>query len=161
MKKNTTVEQVAGAVESLKRHGIRTVCSFILGHPDETPETLDKTGLLIRNLGAERNAVFFMVPYPGSELFDILKSDNRIVTYDWFRYVMFNPSLIKRDGVTDAVLSERMAAICRSLPPDAPAERRRKLNPSFMLRKLRAVRSPVRLIHLAAKFLATLAGKNG
>jgi len=160
MKKNITVDQVARAAESLKRHGIRAVCSFILGHPDETPDTLGRTELLIRNLGAERNAVFFMVPYPGSELFDTLKAEGRIATFDWFRYVMFNPSLIRRDGVTDAALAERMAALHNSLPHDDAAERRRRLSPSFILRKLRTVRSPARLAHLATKFLAALTDKD-
>ncbi len=71
-RKGFTVRQAESAVKWAKRAGIKTYCSFIFGLPGETPETVAETLGFIKRLlptGAQINVA---VPYPGTELYDII-----------------------------------------------------------------------------------------
>jgi len=159
MKRGMVVDEVRRAVEILRKHDIYITCSFIAGHPDETPETLLKTEKLLDELSAEKSIVYFMVPYPGSEIFDRMKEQDRIATYDWFRYTMYNPSLIRRDGITDEQLLSTVQSIYRRLFYRHMKDKRRMLSITFILEKLKTVRSFSRLKHLAGRFFNTLTGR--
>lgn len=159
MNRCTTIEQTRRAVEILRNEGVFTTCTFILGHPDETPETISETTALFRALGADKSIVYFMVPYPGSELFDRLKSEERIATCDWFGYNMYNPSLIRGRRVSD----EQLVAAARELYALEYVRFRkarfRTLRPSFILDKLKTVRSISRFKHLVRRLFRTIRGK--
>jgi anaerobic magnesium-protoporphyrin IX monomethyl ester cyclase len=67
--KNTTCEQIKRTVKSAVEAGIYSVCSFMLGHPEDTIETVRKTIALIRYLKDEYGCpivVSMNTPYPGS-----------------------------------------------------------------------------------------------
>jgi len=71
-RKGSTVEQAENAVKWAKKAGIKTYCSFIFGLPGETPETVAETLSFIKCLrptGAQFNVA---VPYPGTELYDMV-----------------------------------------------------------------------------------------
>jgi radical SAM superfamily enzyme YgiQ (UPF0313 family) len=46
--KNMTLERVLEALVSARKHGISADCSFIIGHPSDTLETIEKTLILAR-----------------------------------------------------------------------------------------------------------------
>jgi radical SAM superfamily enzyme YgiQ (UPF0313 family) len=68
VKKNTTVEQMQRAVDWTVQSGIRAVMTFMMGYPDETPQTIYETMDFWR-----RNKMivkpFLITPYPGTELY--------------------------------------------------------------------------------------------
>lgn len=68
VKKNTTVEQMQRALDWTAQAGIRAVMTFMMGYPDETPQTICETMEFWR-----RNRMivkpFLITPYPGTELY--------------------------------------------------------------------------------------------
>jgi anaerobic magnesium-protoporphyrin IX monomethyl ester cyclase len=76
IKKGTTVRQIENAVFWATRNDIKSVCSFIIGHPEDTEQTVRKTISLSKKLlhiGGEENVVLqFMlaIPLPGTELYE-------------------------------------------------------------------------------------------
>ncbi|MGE5553357.1 MAG: B12-binding domain-containing radical SAM protein [Betaproteobacteria bacterium] len=70
IKKGITVSQVRSAVEMAMAQDLKVVCSFTLGHPLDTPETIDATFSLMKELkriGATVSSAL-LVPYPGTDL---------------------------------------------------------------------------------------------
>ncbi|MCP8315925.1 MAG: cobalamin-dependent protein, partial [archaeon] len=72
IKKGIKLRAVERTVECCVRHGIKPVCSFIIGHPSDTIETVGLTiefGKKLMRMGAE---VFFglLTPFPGTEIFE-------------------------------------------------------------------------------------------
>jgi len=71
MNKGTTVEQGIKAVRITQRAGIRAHTSFIIGTPGETPESIWETVEFCKKAKPKlRVELFFMTPYPGSDLWD-------------------------------------------------------------------------------------------
>jgi anaerobic magnesium-protoporphyrin IX monomethyl ester cyclase len=87
--KNITVEQVKNAVNIIKQNGIRLGTYFILGHPNETRETLRKTVRLATKLNTDTIAVGIMVPYPGTAIYTMAKQGEggyRLLSEKWSDY---------------------------------------------------------------------------
>ena len=68
VKKNTTVEQMQQALEWTVQSGIRGVMTFMMGYPDETPQTMYETMDFWRRNGMIVKP-FLITPYPGTELY--------------------------------------------------------------------------------------------
>jgi radical SAM superfamily enzyme YgiQ (UPF0313 family) len=68
VKKNTTVEQMQRALDWTVQAGIRGVMTFMMGYPDETPQTMWETMDFWRRNGMIVKP-FLITPYPGTELY--------------------------------------------------------------------------------------------
>jgi anaerobic magnesium-protoporphyrin IX monomethyl ester cyclase len=71
VEKGNKVEDAETAIESAKEAGIKVYCSFIIGLPGETWETVRETFEFVkrtRPTGAQFNVA---VPYPGTPMFDL------------------------------------------------------------------------------------------
>ncbi|MBI2833311.1 MAG: radical SAM protein [Acidobacteria bacterium] len=79
MKKDITVEQVENAAEKCRRAGIAMLFNFIVGFPDEPPESVGATLGMAKRLCAMspdfQAAVFYFKPYPGNDMADALLGD--------------------------------------------------------------------------------------
>lgn len=86
MKKNVTRERILTAARLCHEVGIKFHANFILGHPNETFWTaLDSLRFMVK-LNAQESPIGVMVPYPGTEIWDMaVKSEGgyRNFTYDW------------------------------------------------------------------------------
>lgn len=75
MKKDVTLDQVLITAERLRVHGIAGLFPFIVGFPDEPPESVRETMRFIKRLRAMSPAfdavVYFYQPYPGSPIADL------------------------------------------------------------------------------------------
>lgn len=74
MKKGVTVEQNAKAITWAKEVGITVSVSVILGYPGETPAMLQETLDFIRRTEPDDVLMSLATPYPGIELYDVIKS---------------------------------------------------------------------------------------
>lgn len=86
MNKGTSRALIAGAVEALKDVGIPFSTTFILGHPDETMDSLLDTIEFARELDPPRAAFGIMVPYPGTEIWKLAtrgEGGYRMISDDW------------------------------------------------------------------------------
>lgn len=71
MKKNVKVEDVKRVLRLTMKHIGEPSCTFIVGTPGETRETIQETIDFCRDVQLTPEAIFFMTPYPGTELYDI------------------------------------------------------------------------------------------
>lgn len=89
IKKGETIEQIDSAIRSAQEAGIQLVCSFMLGHHCDTPESIRKT--LDYALELKRKGVIaafgVSTPYPGTDLFNNReKYGVEIVDWDYRRW---------------------------------------------------------------------------
>jgi radical SAM superfamily enzyme YgiQ (UPF0313 family) len=87
--KGVTVEQVKKAVKIIKQNDISLGTCFILGHPNETRKTAQKTIDLAAELNTDTIAVGIMVPYPGTEIHEMAKRGEggyHLLSEDWSEY---------------------------------------------------------------------------
>lgn len=82
--KESSVELGKEAVRLLKKHGIDTHASFIIGDVNETHEDIRKTLNYALELNPYVVQFSIMTPYPGTSLFEKIKK--RIYETDWAKY---------------------------------------------------------------------------
>ncbi len=72
MQKDIRVEQVIESAELCARHGVGAIFPFIVGFPDETPDSVRASLELIKKLRAMsprfETPLFYFKPYPGSRI---------------------------------------------------------------------------------------------
>lgn len=73
-------------VRECKEVGIETHATFVFGLPGETPETIEKTLEFAFDLGTDTAQFSSVIPFPGTELFEIAKKNDWLITKDWSMY---------------------------------------------------------------------------
>jgi anaerobic magnesium-protoporphyrin IX monomethyl ester cyclase len=76
MRKGVTVEQAKNAVRLTQKVFGDADCSFMIGYPGETDETIRETGEFCRDLAPE--VIFFATAYPGTRLYEYAKEGGLI-----------------------------------------------------------------------------------
>lgn len=85
-KKGTTIEKAIKASELAKKYGLKTVGFFIIGHPNETHKSVEKTIDLIVKMNCDLVAIGLMVPYPGTKIYDMATSGEggyKLISSNW------------------------------------------------------------------------------
>ena len=81
-----TVEENVIAIKKLRDCGILTMASMVFGLDSDTEAVFDITQeFLVKSKPAFLQACL-MTPYPGTDVFDRLKSEGRILTDNWSKY---------------------------------------------------------------------------
>lgn len=93
--KGIRLEQIRRAVHATKKAGIQPCGFFILGHPGETPQTLEETISLACRLPLADAHFSFMTPFPGSELYRRVHEFGRFHA-DWNELNGWRPTFIPR-----------------------------------------------------------------
>lgn len=78
MRKRVTVEQAKQAVKLTQKYLGWADCSFMIGTPGETRETIQETIDFCKELSLVPEVIFFTTPYPGTELYEMAKAQNKI-----------------------------------------------------------------------------------
>ena len=78
MKKNVTVEQARETIRLTQKYLGWADCSFIIGTPGETKETMRETVDFCKELNLVPEVIFFMTPYPGTELYRLAIEQGKI-----------------------------------------------------------------------------------
>jgi radical SAM superfamily enzyme YgiQ (UPF0313 family) len=86
MKKGTTVEQNERAIKLTKEVGISVAISVIVGYPGETVDMFKQTLDFIRRTEPDYVYMCDAVPYPGTELYKLLKDSGMEMSSEWSRY---------------------------------------------------------------------------
>ncbi|MBF0216714.1 MAG: radical SAM protein [Candidatus Omnitrophica bacterium] len=86
IKKGVTVEQAKEAVRLTQKYLGSAACSFMIGYPGEDEESLSETADFCKELGLAPEVIFFMTPYPGTELYKM--AVERGLIGDEERYIM-------------------------------------------------------------------------
>jgi radical SAM superfamily enzyme YgiQ (UPF0313 family) len=96
--KGITLKEAEKAVKLVKEVGLNSVCSFVLGVPGETAETMKKTITFAKKLNPTFAQFTLATPYPGTRLFEIAKEKDYLLTKDWSKYTTLDP-VMKIPGV--------------------------------------------------------------
>lgn len=89
IKKNFATDDVRSAVRMTREAGIEVDGMFMIGLPEETEETINQTIEFAIELDV-RYAIFnIFVPYPGCELYDILKAQGKIHYTKWSDFTSY------------------------------------------------------------------------
>lgn len=78
IKKQVTVEQAKNAIRLTKKYLGWADCSFMIGYPAETRETIDETINFCKELDLTPEVIFFLTPYPGTELYSLALEQGKI-----------------------------------------------------------------------------------
>jgi len=96
VKKNiNSVDNYSKVIKRLHNHGMAVQGGIIFGFDEDTPDIFDTTLEKLHELEIDVLEINILTPYPGTPLFDRLKKEGRITTYDWLKYnqvdVVFEP----------------------------------------------------------------------
>lgn len=86
VKKRTTVEQNAWAIQLAKQVGISVAISVVVGYPGETLQMLRETFHFIRRTKPDFVYVCQAIPYPGTEMLELLHQLGWEVSADWDKF---------------------------------------------------------------------------
>jgi anaerobic magnesium-protoporphyrin IX monomethyl ester cyclase len=92
IKKGITLEQVENAVLLARQAGLKVGCSFILGHPNETKETLQDTVDFAAKLNPDVISMGIMIPLPGTEVYRMATAGEGNYIFkptDWRDFIRF------------------------------------------------------------------------
>lgn len=89
LQKDTTLSQTEESVKLCKKHNMLAFCTFMLGSPLETKETLIETLRFVKKLNPHYAIFCLLAPLPGSQLFDmaLVKGQLDLVNTDWDDYI--------------------------------------------------------------------------
>ena len=111
--KGITPEMAVKAIATAQEAGLTAAAFFILGHPGETWRTAMKTVHLAAKSRASSIAVGVMVPYPGTEVWQMARAGEygyKLLTEDWRAYDKFFGNALSLSG-----LSHRQLEFLQSL----------------------------------------------
>ncbi len=97
MKKEITVNDSRSAIDLIAKHGMISETSFVLGFPDETKESIEKTFQQAKEFNAEFAHFLAITPLPYSDFYEEVKDS--IAIFDYSKYNLIEP-IIKPDGMT-------------------------------------------------------------
>jgi len=93
--KKQGIEDIKRCITQLHRHGIRVHGMFVLGSDEDDSNTVRDTVEFCHEMKLDTVQFSILHPLPGSRLYDILDSENRIFTKNWSLYdgshVVFKP----------------------------------------------------------------------
>jgi radical SAM superfamily enzyme YgiQ (UPF0313 family) len=101
--KDITPQMALKAIRSAQQAGLKAAAFFILGHPGETWQTALKTVRLAARSRADSIAVGVMVPYPGTEIWNMAREGKfgyELLTEDWRAYDKYFGGALKVEGLT-------------------------------------------------------------
>ncbi|MDY6795184.1 MAG: radical SAM protein [Actinomycetota bacterium] len=94
-RKEQTVQDISEAVMSLHDCGIKVHGMFVLGSDEDDIKTIRETVRYARSMKIDTVQFLILTPLPGTETYNELCSEGRILIEDWSKYsghhVVFNP----------------------------------------------------------------------
>lgn len=154
IKKKITLNQVKETARLVKDAGIEVRSFFIIGYPQDTKDTIQDTVNLINEVDFDFDNVYLLVPMPGSEMYDKVKSEGKLLADDWFYYYFQNPNVFKRDHISNKELYEKFVELSKFVVNKRRRKHRQEvLKAKHVYRKLvDNIGSPRRMAHLAKEF---------
>jgi anaerobic magnesium-protoporphyrin IX monomethyl ester cyclase len=88
IKKRQTLDDVRQAFKQAKAAGLQTMGFFIFGLPADTERTMDDTIRFALELDPDLANFMIAAPYPGTELWEMVRRDGRLFSLDWGDYAI-------------------------------------------------------------------------
>ena len=105
LKKGFKVEDTIKAVKIAKEAGLEAAGYFAIGSPHETKEMIEDSIDFAYRLGLKFAGFPILIPFPGTELFEMAEKNGLLKTKDWSKYMLNNP-VMKLEHLTDKELKK-------------------------------------------------------
>ncbi|GAW93597.1 B12-binding domain-containing radical SAM protein [Calderihabitans maritimus] len=99
------------ALDIIHRAGIVSETSFVLGTPDETPESIKQTLAMAKAYNPDFAHFLLLAPWPYADMYEEVK--NYVATYDYAKYNLVEP-VIKPEAMTTDELFQKVLECYRS-----------------------------------------------
>ena len=96
-----TLEDTAVAIHRIQDSGILLHASIVFGFDDDDPSIFDETVEFLQRVRIPSATFNVLTPYPGTEIYDQLKAENRLLTRDWTYYDHCTPVYVPRRMTVD------------------------------------------------------------
>jgi anaerobic magnesium-protoporphyrin IX monomethyl ester cyclase len=107
-KKNTQVDQSKKAIDIINNADIVSETSFVLGMPDDTPESIARTVELAKHYAPDMGFFLAIAPWPYSDIYAQLKE--HVVETDYSKYNLVTPVLKPRNMTLEELNKELILA---------------------------------------------------
>lgn len=135
LKKDITLDQASEAFKLTHNAGIESVAYFMIGSPEETPETIKKTIDFAKNLNPDFAQFSITIPYPGTELHNLATKEGGILgKWDDYAYAKLG-DINNAVFVTKTLSSQELRAWLKEAYVSF------YLRPSYIWKKLKKTRS--------------------
>ena len=106
--KGFSLEQAVSAIATAKRAGLLTTTFFILGHPNETRNSVRDTINFACRLNPDMVSFGTMIPYPGTGIYELAKANRggyRNLDEDWSKYTKYFGGAMKFANFKDSQMA--------------------------------------------------------
>jgi anaerobic magnesium-protoporphyrin IX monomethyl ester cyclase len=142
MNRKISLEQVREAIALTKKHGVSAATNFMIGYLDESKDTYERTIKFIKELDPDSVNLFITTVLPGTDLHSEVFERGIIKQDLWREYALGKIPTVEPKGLRIPGKDYGVDDLDQML---AQAYRRIYFRPRFILKKLRALRSPARL----------------
>jgi radical SAM superfamily enzyme YgiQ (UPF0313 family) len=91
IQKDVSLETAKEAIKLTKAAGIEARATFMIGNPEETVQTLEKTFKFAVEIDPDIALFNITTPFPGTEMFKWASNNGYIKTYNWADYDLSKP----------------------------------------------------------------------
>jgi radical SAM superfamily enzyme YgiQ (UPF0313 family) len=98
------VAEYSRVIERVHSYGIAIQAGIVFGFDEDTDTVFAETLDFLEATGVQNATFNILTPYPGTQLYERLKAEGRIVTYDWSKYngrVVFEPRQMSRETLLE------------------------------------------------------------
>ena len=88
IKKSQSLDMVRNAFRWAREAGLQTMGFFIYGMPQETEESMERTTRFALELDPDLAHFMLATPYPGTEMYDVIKRYGNIFANEWADYAI-------------------------------------------------------------------------
>jgi radical SAM superfamily enzyme YgiQ (UPF0313 family) len=145
-KKNISIDKVRQIIEWTYKAGIHPKGFFIIGHPTETEETMNKTIRLATELHLQSAHVAYMTPYPGSYINRVADQYGEFQN-DWNKMNEWTIVFVPK-GLTEEILRKYVKKFYRKF----------YFRPRIVIGFLKEIRSLRHVLNLLKGFFALVKG---
>lgn len=110
-KRTNKVLEYASAVRKIHDHGMMIMGLFMFGFDTDKTDVFDKTLETIDSLELDRARFSIVTPYPGTQLFNELECEGRILTRDWSKYDLHNVVFRPKNMTPDELYNGFVGAV--------------------------------------------------
>lgn len=106
-KTTNKVENYGKGIKKIRDHGMILTGFFMFGFDNDTPDIFQKTLEAMYEWELDEASFSILTPYPNTRLFNRLKEEGRITSYDWSRYaegnLNFTPKKMSSEELLDGI----------------------------------------------------------
>ncbi|OGF26960.1 hypothetical protein A2331_02580 [Candidatus Falkowbacteria bacterium RIFOXYB2_FULL_34_18] len=95
-------------IKYCKKIGIKISAFYLFGYEDDTRETMKQTLEYAKKLNTFLARFAICTPYPGTDFYEDLKKEDRLMTYDFEAYTQFNP-VIKHKNLANSEIKRMLS----------------------------------------------------